>query len=309
MAYEIHNSSVYGKVLAKRGRPVITNYDEADKLAAHFKGTLIKAYDGRYMVKLPETATSIEECGWGNSEPTGQLMPQTYNEHPDHEVQMARQELYRTAKLALMLHDMLKNVGENQGLEGWVQRKLTRAADYIESVYDYLDYEMRYPSDMYEDEQQQMGMQSGNQTPNPSPTQQTQETPGTSPKAPGMSKTPGMVKMAKLDTNGNVQGVPVMVPSSQVKSKQQAGFHVIGESASAGASSAGGIAVGAVNGGMGSSSVGSLFGGTYTQKKKKKKTESAMSDAEKHPTGPKFTGYWKGTDKGKPGKKMVGGGP
>lgn len=23
-------------------------------------------------------------------------------------------------------------------------------------------------------------------------------------------------------------------------------------------------------------------------------------------TGPKFTGYWKGTDKGKPGKKMVG---
>jgi hypothetical protein len=24
-------------------------------------------------------------------------------------------------------------------------------------------------------------------------------------------------------------------------------------------------------------------------------------------TGPKFTGYYKGTDKGKPGKKMVGG--
>jgi hypothetical protein len=115
-----------------------------------------------------------------------------------------------------------------------------------------------------------------------------------------MSQTPGMVKMAKLDTNGKVQGTPVMVPASQVKGKQQAGFHVIGESASAGASSAGGIAVGAMNGGMGSSSVGSLFGGTYTQKKKKRKMEA------KGETGPKFTGYWKGTDKGKPGKKMVG---
>ena len=26
----------------------------------------------------------------------------------------------------------------------------------------------------------------------------------------------------------------------------------------------------------------------------------------KEETGPKFTGYWKGKDKGKPGKKMVG---
>jgi hypothetical protein len=306
MTYELKNSYVYGKILAKDGRPVITNYDEAMKLADRFNGTLWKVHTGRYMIKLPETATSIEECGCGNTEPVINPMS-SYSEEPrDNEVHMARQELYRTAKLSLMLHEILKNVDESKGLDGWVQRKLTRAADYIESVFDYMDYEMRYPENMHEDDQQQM--QSGG-TPNPSPTQQTQQTPGTAPKAPGMSKTPGMVKMAKLDTNGNVQGVPVMVPSSQVKSKQQAGFHVIGESASAGASSAGGIAVGAVNGGMGSSSVGSLFGGTYTQKKKKKKTESAMSDAEKHPTGPKFTGYWKGTDKGVPGKKMVGGGP
>ena len=34
-----------------------------------------------------------------------------------------------------------------------------------------------------------------------------------------------------------------------------------------------------------------------------------MSSAEKESNGPKFTGYWKGTDKGAPGKKMVGGGP
>ena len=35
--------------------------------------------------------------------------------------------------------------------------------------------------------------------------------------------------------------------------------------------------------------------------------EGTMASAEKHPSGPKFTGKWKGTDKGTPGTKMVGG--
>ena len=185
-----------------------------------------------------------------------------------------------------------------------MQRKLTRAADYIESVFDYMDYEMRYPEEeMMEDPQVpgQLQPPQGQQMGTPQPTANN-GTPGGKPNTPpGATKTPGMVKMGKIDTNGNVQGQAIMVPASQVKSKQQAGFHVIGESASAGASSAGGMAVGAMNGGAGSNNVGSLFGGTYNQKKKKRKTEA------KGETGPKFTGYWKGTDKGTPGKKMVGG--
>lgn len=38
----------------------------------------------------------------------------------------------------------------------------------------------------------------------------------------------------------------------------------------------------------------------------KKLDESSMTSAEKHSTGPSFTGYWKGTDAGTPGNKMVG---
>jgi hypothetical protein len=34
--------------------------------------------------------------------------------------------------------------------------------------------------------------------------------------------------------------------------------------------------------------------------------EGSMEDAEEHPTGPKFTGYWKGTDPRTPGQHMVG---
>jgi hypothetical protein len=59
----------------------------------------------------------------------------------DHEVQMARADLYKLAKYAIKLHDMLKKVPEEAGLEGWVQSKITKAADYIGSVYHHLDYE------------------------------------------------------------------------------------------------------------------------------------------------------------------------
>ena len=62
----------------------------------------------------------------------------------DHEVQMARADLYKIAKYAIKLHDMLKNVSEAQGLEGWVQAKITKASDYIGSVYHNLDYEMKF---------------------------------------------------------------------------------------------------------------------------------------------------------------------
>lgn len=62
----------------------------------------------------------------------------------DHEVQMARADLYKIAKYAIKLHDMLKSVSEEEGLEGWQQSKITKAADYISSVYHNLDYDMKF---------------------------------------------------------------------------------------------------------------------------------------------------------------------
>ena len=62
----------------------------------------------------------------------------------DHEVQMARSDLYKIAKYAIKLHDMLKNVSEAEGLEGWVQSKITKAADYMGSVYHNMDYDSKF---------------------------------------------------------------------------------------------------------------------------------------------------------------------
>ena len=60
----------------------------------------------------------------------------------DHEVQMARSDLFKIAKYAIELHKMLKNVSEEQGLEGWVQAKITKSADYMSSVKHHLEYDM-----------------------------------------------------------------------------------------------------------------------------------------------------------------------
>ena len=75
--------------------------------------------------------------------------------HPDdQEAAMARADLYKMANYSFKLFKMIK---DGDQLEGWVQAKVTKAADYIASVYHYLEYEMKFSeygskienSDMY----------------------------------------------------------------------------------------------------------------------------------------------------------------
>jgi hypothetical protein len=61
--------------------------------------------------------------------------------HRDHEVQMARSQMYSSAQAAIEIHRLLRDISEMEGLEGWVQSKLTLASQYLESVRDYLKYE------------------------------------------------------------------------------------------------------------------------------------------------------------------------
>jgi hypothetical protein len=61
--------------------------------------------------------------------------------HRDHEVQMARSQMYSAAQAAIEIHRLLRDVSEMEGLEGWVQSKLTLASQYLESVRDYMKYE------------------------------------------------------------------------------------------------------------------------------------------------------------------------
>jgi hypothetical protein len=59
----------------------------------------------------------------------------------DHEVEMARSDLYAAAKNAMRIFQLLKNRTEDEGLMGWQQSYITLAADYLNSVADSLEYD------------------------------------------------------------------------------------------------------------------------------------------------------------------------
>jgi len=55
---------------------------------------------------------------------------------------MSKSQLYQTAKMSIELLDMIK---KGDDLEGWVQTKLNLAADYLQAVYHYEDYQKLNP--------------------------------------------------------------------------------------------------------------------------------------------------------------------
>jgi hypothetical protein len=59
-------------------------------------------------------------------------------EHDHSEIEMAAADLHKIAEYAPKLKDMVKQM---QGLEGWVASKITKASDYISSVYHWLEYQ------------------------------------------------------------------------------------------------------------------------------------------------------------------------
>ena len=67
--------------------------------------------------------------------------PALPNGDTDREGAMAKADLY---KLANYSHKLFQQINDEDQLEGWVQAKITKAADYIASVYHYLEYEMKF---------------------------------------------------------------------------------------------------------------------------------------------------------------------
>ena len=62
-------------------------------------------------------------------------------EAKDHEGGMAKSQLERSMKYAKMIYKIIDNVGDGGevSMPAWVQSKLTKSMDYLQSVYNYLD--------------------------------------------------------------------------------------------------------------------------------------------------------------------------
>ena len=78
-------------------------------------------------------------------------------EEDDHEISMARGELEAVADKALKLSSMLQGKSdETDGLAAWVQSKITKAKDYINSVADYMEYNPDMANEGYSSQQIRM---------------------------------------------------------------------------------------------------------------------------------------------------------
>jgi hypothetical protein len=63
-------------------------------------------------------------------------------DHDDHEVNMAKSQMFQAMGYAKDIYSMLEKVSEQEGIEGWVAAKLTKASDYLSSVKHYIEHEM-----------------------------------------------------------------------------------------------------------------------------------------------------------------------
>jgi hypothetical protein len=66
-----------------------------------------------------------------------------FSAQDDHEGSMAKADLLAIHKKSSEIYNML---GDNEQLEGWVQSKITRAADYINSIHNNISYEKAKPT-------------------------------------------------------------------------------------------------------------------------------------------------------------------
>jgi hypothetical protein len=100
------------------------------------------AFDKRNKDNMSKATSTIEKVKKGLSQqPDVADALKTANEDAG-EGHMSKSQLYQTAKMAIELLDMI-NKGDD--LEGWVQTKLNLAADYLQAVYHYEDYQKLNP--------------------------------------------------------------------------------------------------------------------------------------------------------------------
>lgn len=57
----------------------------------------------------------------------------------DREVEMALSDLFQAHKNSKEIFELVKNISEEEGLEGWVQEKIIKSADYLNTIREYLE--------------------------------------------------------------------------------------------------------------------------------------------------------------------------
>ena len=101
--------------------------------------TILGVIQKRIVPKQGSAQNKEEPVSEGCGEPAVQQPAVAVDMHSDSdsEGRMAKGQLYRTAKYAAELEEMIM---DDEQLDGWVQAKITKASDYLSSVKHYLEY-------------------------------------------------------------------------------------------------------------------------------------------------------------------------
>lgn len=105
----------------------------------------ITTTDGTEATATPDQKEQIRNARMKGTSITfrkrGDTKPLEEDDHqdPNDESDMAKTQLYATAKYAI---ELLKMIQDGTQLDAWVQSKITKAADYIDSVKHYMEGEM-----------------------------------------------------------------------------------------------------------------------------------------------------------------------
>jgi hypothetical protein len=85
-----------------------------------------------------EKAHSEDDMVFAKKEPHSGYDHEEDHEHHENNAYMAKQQLYRTVKMASMLHDI---INDDEQLEAWMASKITQAFDDLNAIFGYKDYE------------------------------------------------------------------------------------------------------------------------------------------------------------------------
>jgi hypothetical protein len=129
MATQSRNASIYG---GKKGGNLLTGKKTKAKYANSVNES--KKIEEAHL----EEDDVIIVPGQGRSRKTGFI--KHGESRLDHEVEMARSDLFQAAKNAKQIYEIIANVTEDEGLEGWVQEKIIKANDYLNTVREYLEH-------------------------------------------------------------------------------------------------------------------------------------------------------------------------
>jgi hypothetical protein len=135
--YDVWPSAYASGALVKCRKKGATNWGSKteDNAMNLNKSSILESTKMRYCPKCKKNETR-EECAYGVKYWDKYSTPVKVDEAKDHEHSMIRSQLSTISNAANRIKKKMKGEGN---VEAWVQSKLTKAADYIDSVADYIE--------------------------------------------------------------------------------------------------------------------------------------------------------------------------